>query len=171
MKKFIALFCLLIALQATATAAPLQLLNPPTDPLNAATKAEIEQLLDTKWDRESTNQRDSESIFSKGPRSKPEVFVTYVLNRINHGSIDQALEVASKSRLRFKQNWDGRFLEVWLLTLTNEYDAAIVQMRSLKKQLSIAKNNNRLPANVSQDLYRRLGRLIGYLEGPVLKKG
>ena len=170
MKKLIALFCLFIAMQATATAAPLQLLSPPINKPDAATKAAVEQLLNAKWDRDATNQLDSESIFSKGPRDKPAVLIAYVLNRINHSRIDQALKVASDSRLRFKQNWDGRFLEVWLLTLTDQYDSAIVQMRSFKKQLDIAEKNNRLPAKVTQDLYKRFGRLIGYLEGPVAEK-
>lgn len=170
MKQSIAFICLFIALSSTATATPLQLLNPPTKQLDAATTATVTQLLDTKWDRGATNKLESNSVFSDARRDKPEVLVAYTLNRINHGSIDQALETASESRLRFEQNWDGRLLEVWLLALTDKYDAAVVQMRSLKKQLDIANNKKRLPATVSQNLYGRLGRLIGYLEGPVAEK-
>ena len=96
--------------------------------------------------------------------------VAYALNRINHGSIGQALQATSVARRLFKQNWDSRILEVWLLTLTDEYDAAIVQLRSFKKQLEIAKADNRLPVAVEHQLYLRFGRLIGYLEGPVVEK-
>ena len=43
-------------------------------------------------------------------------------------------------------------------------------MRSFKKQLEIAKADNRLPVAVEHQLYLRFGRLIGYLEGPVVEK-
>ena len=170
MKKLIALICLIAALQATATAAPLQLLSPPNEKLAPSTKAVVNRLLNTTWDRESNNKNDSESTFAAAPHNKPEILIAYVLNRINHSSIDQALEIASETRLSFEQNWDGRMLEVWLLTLTNKYDTAIVQMRSFKKQLDIAKQNNRLSAAAALDLYGRFGRLIGYFEGPVAEK-
>ena len=170
MKKLIALICLLVALQATATAAPLQLLTQPNKKLDASTKAAVKQLLDTKWERGATNKKESETFFTETPHDNPEVLVAYALNRIKHNSVDQALKVASESRVRFEQNWDGRILEVWLLTLTDQYDAAIVQMRSFKKQLDIAEKDDRLPAAVAQDLYQRFGRLIGYLEGPVAEK-
>ena len=169
MKKLIALICLLVALTTTAAAAPLQLLSPPTGQLDASTKTTVKQLLDAKWNREPTNKLESKSIFSDGPKN-PEVVLAYALNRIHHNSIDQALEVANESRVRFKQNWDGRILEIWLLTLTNKYDSALVQMRSFKKQLDTANKKAQLPAKVSQDLYGRFGRLIGYLEGPVAEK-
>ena len=170
MKKLTALICLFVALQATVIAAPLQLLSPPTKQLDPPAKKAVEQLLDAKWKKGSANKRESETIFAEDPHDKPEVLVAYVLNRINHNEVDQGLEIAKEFRLRFKQNWDGRILDVWLLTLTDQYDVAIVQMRSLKKQLDAAQKENRLTAAVSQSLYRRLGRLIGYLEGPVVEK-
>jgi len=170
MKQLIALIWLHVALSSITTAAPLQLLNPPTKQLGASTTATITQLLDTKWDREAANKLESKSIYAEAAHDKPEVLVAFVLNRINHGSIDQALRVAKESRLTFSENWDGRMLEIWLLALTNKYDASIVQMRSFKTQLDIANNKNRLPAAVSQSIYGRLGHLIGYLEGPVAEK-
>ena len=170
MKKLIVLIYLWVGLPVVTVAAPLQLLSPPTAKLDEPTIAIIEQFLDTKWDKQSSNETESESIFAQAPTDNPQVFVAYALNRMRHGRTNQALQVASKSRLRFKENWDSRIIEVWLLTLTDDYDAAIVQMRSFKKQLEVAKTNNRLPASVEQKLYLRFGRLIGYLEGPVVKK-
>ena len=171
MKKLTALICLFVALQATATAAPLQLLSPPTKQLDSPAKKVVEQLLDALWKKGSANKRESETIFAENPRDKPEVLVAYVLNRINHNQIDEGLETAKEFRLRFKQNWDGRILEVWLLTLTDQYDVAMVQMRSLKK------TTRRRPERKSSACHRFaksstdvLVVLIGYLEGPVVEK-
>lgn len=171
MKELITLISLLIALQATASASPLQLLCPPTDKQSGKPNAAVvEELLNTKWDRKSTNKIDSLSIFKEAPRDTPHLWVAYALNRINHGSVDQALEISSEARQRFKENWDSRIVEVWLLTLTDQYDAALVQLRFFKKQLDIAQAANRLSPGVQQKIYQRFGRLIGYLEGPVVQK-
>ena len=170
MKKLIAFICLVIVLQATANASPPQLLCPPVAPVGEPTAEIVEKLLETKWDRNLSNKSESDSIFAAAARDNPHVMVAYALNRINHGSIGQALQATSVARRLFKQNWDSRILEVWLLTLTDEYDAAIVQLRSFKKQLEIAKADNRLPVAVEHQLYLRFGRLIGYLEGPVVEK-
>ena len=170
MKKLIAVICLFTALQASTIAAPLQLLSPPTGQIDSPTKTAVKQLLGDKWNRESDNKVESQSIFNESSSKKPEVLIAYILNRINHSRVDQALKIASESRVRFEQNWDGRMLEIWLLTLSDDYDAAIVQMRSFKKQLDVAEKKKRLPATVAQNLYGRLGSLIGYLEGPVVDK-
>ena len=170
MKKLIAFICLAIVLQATANASPPQLLSPPVAPVGEPTAEIVEKLLQAKWDRNLSNKSESDSIYAATARDNPHVMVAYALNRINHGSVGQALKTTSEARRLFKQNWDGRILEVWLLTLTDEYDAAIVQLRSFKKQLEIAKADNRLPVAVEHQLYLRFGRLIGYLEGPVVEK-
>jgi hypothetical protein len=162
----IAISILTLASLEPVVAAP-QLISPPTAPVSPETKLAVRQLLEADWRRGAESKSRAEQVFATAPHGNPDVLVAYALNRIQQGETDQAIEVAEEIRLRFKENFDGPMLEIWLLALTNKYDDAIVRMRSLKPAIDQSKT---LSPIGKAEVYSRLGRLVGYFSGPVIER-
>lgn len=163
-------YCCYLALPPSALLATPQLLTATPNTLDAKSSRAIDELLRPHWARTPANHRESQSAFASAPKDNPHVLVAYVLNRIQHGKIDDALPIATEIRQRFKNNLDGPVLEIWLLALTNQYERAIIRMAALKKHLTDVQANAPVAADVQQKIFSRLGRLMGYFEGPVADK-
>ncbi len=170
MKWVIGFICCYVAMPSLALLASPQLLSMPTEKLDAETIDAIDQLLDSNWQRNSANHRKSQSIFENAPRDNPHVLVAYAINRIQHGKTSDALAAAKETRQRFETNLDGPVLEIWLLALTDNYERAIVRIGDLKKRLTQARDRGLVSEPAELKLYSRLGRLMGYFEGPVAEK-
>jgi hypothetical protein len=170
MKLMLGLICCYLSLPVAALLSAPQLLSSPQNKMEANSTRAVIQLLENRWERGETNDAESSSQFVKSPHDNPHVLVAYILNRMQHGKFDDALQFATEVRQRFKSNLDGPMLEIWLLALTNEYESAIVRMSAFKKALVRAKADGKLSADIEQKIFGRLGRLLGYLEGPVANK-
>lgn len=141
-----------------------QILSPPPKPLTPEISAPIRTLLTDDWKRAPKNEAASKSTFEKARVFTDDLLVTYTINRIRHNRISEAKLAAQELTVRHPDNLDGWILRTWLNTLTDDFDAALINIRSLKKKFDQTKN---LAEPTKQKIYKRLGRLIGYMQGPV----
>jgi hypothetical protein len=146
------------------TASGRQLLSPPAAPIDVETSTPIRQLLTEQWERDPVAEAASKDLFRSVQQNNANLLLAYSLNRIQHNRVDDAKSVAEEMTKNFPKNLDGWMLLAWLNTLSDRYDTALINLRSMKKQID--KNDKLSPAS-ELALYKRLGRLIGYMQGPV----
>jgi hypothetical protein len=142
----------------------MQLLSPPANPIDAQSSAPIRQLLAEQWERDPANESNSQRAFRENRRDNANLLLAYACNRLQHNRVDEAKEVVDQLTTTYPDNLDGWILQAWLNTLTNKYDVALVNLRSMKKQLD---KNKKLPPAIQLTIYKRMGRMIGYMQGPV----
>ncbi|MFK7766548.1 MAG: hypothetical protein AB8B55_04955 [Mariniblastus sp.] len=144
-----------------------QLLVRPQTKIDAATSGPIRDLLVKDWEKSPTNAAASKTTFAKAGNYNADLLLAYTVNRIQHNKITEARTYAEELTSRFSSNLDGWMLKIWMNTLVNKYDLALINMRSFKQELNQKKD---LPIATQNEIYKRLGRLIGYLQGPVVEK-
>ncbi|MEM9942547.1 MAG: hypothetical protein AAF939_13370 [Planctomycetota bacterium] len=154
------LWCCCFALSSQA-----QILNPPGE-LNAAVKETSLKLLTDFWNRDIPNQQKSKSLFAETEFKDPTLMLVFLLNRIHHNKAAEALDIAEELTLQYPKAVDGWVVKIWLQALMDRYDLAPVSIRTLKIEIDSANLNDQQ----LKQIYRRLGRLIGYFQGPVRSK-
>jgi len=157
----LALLCQLNFVSQTATA---QILSPPPKPLDESASTIIRKLLTDDWERDPKIGLDSKRTFESAKSYSDDLLVAYTINRIRHNRTQDAKMAARELTNQHVDNLDGWILKTWLNALTDDFDAALIDMRSLKKQVVKTKNLSR---SAEQSIFKRLGRLIGYMQGPV----
>ncbi|MEL7500319.1 MAG: hypothetical protein AAFN77_22170 [Planctomycetota bacterium] len=139
-----------------------QLLSPPSADLPLESKQSIQQMLGPEWSLSESKQ--TPSTFAKAPKSNSAVLLSYALNRFEYGTKDQGLEISKEMSRRFPTNLDGWMLTLWFEALVNDYDKSLITVQSFHNAMS---QQPQLDDQTKQTIYRRLGKLIGYFEGPV----
>lgn len=147
------------ALPAGANAA--QIFSPTPTNIGPSDAIAIEQLLGQQWERLSEG---AANTFASNQPAGEALLVAYILNRLNHGQADEARAIAEQLNQRYPDNLDGWLLNAWTNTLVDNFDSALVNMRSLKQRFD---QQTDLSLANQKKLYQRLGKLIGYLQGPV----
>lgn len=138
-----------------------QLLTQPEKMPNE-TKQVVREMLETHWSIKGAQT--IEPTFAEAqPKSLP-VLLGYALNHFRFGDVKTGLEVTQEINQRFPGNLDGWMLTTWFRCLRDDYDESLIAMRTL---IQTTKGNLQLSQAKQRSIYRRLGRLIGYLEGPV----
>jgi len=141
-----------------------QILSPPHQPIDAQASAPIRQLLNQNWERGPKTSARSKTAFESAQRFTDDLLVAYTINRIRHKKTSEAKLAAQELTDRHADNLDGWILKTWLNMLTDDFDVALINMRLFKKQIDSQKN---LPIATRKLIYKRLGKFIGYLQGPV----
>ena len=141
-----------------------QILSPPPQPIDADASVPIRKLLSQDWERGPKISARSKTTFESAKRFTDDLLVAYTINRIRHKKNSEAKLAAQELTDRHTDNLDGWILKTWLNMLTDDFDVALINMRSLKKQVDAQK---KLPVETQKLIYKRLGRFIGYLQGPV----
>ena len=141
-----------------------QILSPPVKPIDSQASKPIRRLLKEDWERGPKIAVRSTTTFESERRFTDDLLVAYLFNRIRHNKTGEAKLAAQELTARHSDNLDGWMVKTWLNTLTDDFDIALINMRNFKKQIDAQKN---LPEKTLQQIYRRLGRLIGYFQGPV----
>ena len=142
----------------------MQLLSPPAAPIDVVSSVPIQELLSRHWERGPVAESTSKTTFKSADQRSSTLLVAYAINRIQHNRINDSKAVVKELTKTHPKNLDGWMLKTWLNTLSNRYDASLVDMRSMKKQIDKTKD---LPPATKLVIYKRLGRLIGYMQGPV----
>lgn len=138
-----------------------QLLSPPAKVSNDA-KIAIDQMLDSEWSRSGSES--TSSTFAKAPKMESAVLLSFALNRFAFESKDTALETTKEINQRFPENLDAWILTLWYQALMNKYDVSLTSIGKLQQQVEQQPD---LSDDKKKVIYRRLGKLIGYFEGPV----
>lgn len=144
-----------------------QILSPPPQPIQTDASVPISRLLNEDWPRDPKIAIRSKTTFESAKQFTDDLLVAYTINRIRHNKTSEAKLAAQELTDRHADNLDGWMLKTWLNMLTDDFDIALINMRSFKKQIASQKN---LPEQTQQRIYKRLGRLIGYLQGPVVNR-
>ena len=129
----------------------------------------VKQLLETYWERGLENNKASAACFSRAQQSHPNhesVLLAYVANRMQHRVNRDALQMARVLNRLHPTNLDGWLMRVWLEALTDNYNQSLVAMIQMQRQIK----QQQVDPAIANGLYSRLGRLIGYMQGPVQGK-
>lgn len=143
-----------------------QLLSTIPDSLADNVVGSSERLLSTDWDRDLKNENQSKATFGQARTDHQVLLLAYTLNRMQHNKSREAKMVAEEITAKYPDNLDGWMLKAWLNSLTNNYDVACMNMRSLRQAMSRTKTS----AANEKAIFQRLGRLIGYMQGPVVDR-
>ena len=142
-----------------------QLLTPPAQPLTPAAKAAAQQFLNDYWDRGLDARRQAAERYETAPQDQVVVQFAYALNRAQQGKSREAIEVLGAINQRVPANLDAWLLKAWHLALTDQHDQTLTALGALAQQFSQTKQP--LDPVGKKSLLQRMGRLVGYLEGPV----
>jgi hypothetical protein len=137
---------------------------PAQETTNASALAR--QLLTDVWDNSPQNRTDAQSLWdaaSAEARSDPSAQWAFALNRINHRRFRDAKPFADQAAQANPSNWDVRYAQIWLTTFVKQFDQALEQMKKVKSDMDASVDLQ--PAQI-EEFYFRLGRMIGYMEGP-----
>lgn len=138
-----------------------QLLSPPSKVSNDA-KVAIDQMLNSEWSRPGADR--TMSTFAKAPKNEAAVLLSFALNRFAFESKTTALETTEEVNQRFPENLDAWMLTLWYQALINKYDVSLTSIGRLQQKVEQQPD---LSDEMKKVIYRRLGKLIGYFEGPV----
>jgi hypothetical protein len=128
------------------------------------------RLLIEGWERTPSSRNDSQSWFDQGtPELQNSVVVrwAYALNRMHHRKYRDAIPLVDAIALAEPNNWDVVYAQIWLAAFSDEFDRALILMRQLKQQMDASPNLD--PAQRTEN-YFRMGRMIGYMQGPQARK-
>jgi chromosome segregation ATPase len=126
-------------------------------------RQKLDVWLDQTWEKNLNNRTQSVELYELVPVDSPTVFLAYAVNRFRHNRIREAGEAVDAALSIAPENLDARLLSVWAKTVRDQYDSAMTSIRTLGKTIQ----NRNLPAAKLDNTYRRIGRLLGYLQGPV----
>ena len=119
--------------------------------------------LDEAWDKGIVNNDKSVQVYKAAAPQNSGVNLAYAVNRLQHNRATQALAAAELAKAADPENLDAIVLLVWLEVLQDDFDEALIEMQSFADVVAKTKVQ-RSKLDVA---YRRLGRLLGYLNGPV----
>lgn len=143
-----------------------QLVDPP-DLVNPGSAKLVKQLLRSDWQREPENQANSHATFTSLQPNSTAVSLAYIINRIQHNETREALKVAEQLTEQDPESVDAWLLRSWLNALINKYERSLIDLRSLKKRIQ---KNQQLDKVQKQEIFSRMGKIIGYIQGPVRSK-
>ena len=141
-----------------------QILSPPAQLIDSQASLPIRRLLNEDWQRGPNKAAQSKSTFESQTQFTDDLLVAYMFNRIRHNQTSEAKLAAQELTDRHADNLDGWMVKTWLNVLTDDFDIALINMRKFKQRIDAQKN---LPEKTLQQIYRRLGKLVGYFQGPV----
>ena len=138
-----------------------QLIESITIPANETQR--VQYWLEPAWKKSLENRTRSAELYKLAPVREAPVMIAYAINRLHHNQAREAGEVIAAALKIAPENLDAQLLDLWIKTLRDDYDAGLSRMRSFAKSLAARK----LPPRQLDATYRRIGRLLGYLQGPV----
>ncbi len=122
-------------------------------------------LLQSGWEKNQANREMSLEDFSPHV-TDPEFLLAFTLNRMQHSRYTEALASANSLTKSAPEVLEGWVLRIWLDTLTDNYEQALASMRPFKDEFDKA---NKLDDQTRNEIIAQLGRLFGYMQGPVEK--
>ncbi len=152
---------LILAFSVGELCAQNQKVSVPVPPGENAKQSAL-NLLGVRWEKNSSNRESSAKELESFPND-PDVLLAYTINRMQHRRYKDALESAQKLSKVAPDELNGAVLHIWLETLSDNFEEALIAMLSLGRQM----NGRQDLDNASKEwTLRRIGRLVGYMQGP-----
>jgi hypothetical protein len=132
-------------------------------PENPTNRQAARSLLESGWEKNQSNREMSLDDFP-AQAADPQFLLAFTLNRMQHRRYTEALSTATRLTGISPETLEGWILRMWLETLSDHYEPALAAMQSFKSTWEKA---GQLDDKTTNDMLSQLGRLIGYLQGPV----
>ncbi len=165
-KRLIMVVCCAVSMMGAGRLDAFQWVDPPKVP-DGSTARVIKQFLTSDWERDFDNRSNASQTYTSTSNPGPGVSLAYALNRMQHNQMREAEDVVTQLTKRSPEVIDGWILKSWLNALLDNFERSLIDLRSVKKRL-VAKPE--LTGKQKLEVYRRLGKLIGYMQGPVSDK-
>jgi len=137
-------------------------------PQDAGPAVEVKKLFQAGWERTQESRRQAEQQYERLGRLAPadsRIPYAYALVQLRQYRYAEAAKLLDQSLRRDKSNLAAGKLRIWLAVLTKQYNQALVQMRGLAELLG--DKDAAADPRRADDLPAFLGRICGYLAGPV----
>ena len=154
---------LFVSLGASASLAQSDVSAPI--PVGATPDQAALNLLDARWEKNRTNRNSAQVELEKYP-SDPKVLFAYSLNRMHHNRNSDAIKAIRKLTGSNPDFLEARVIRIWLEALRNNHEIALSEMGLLGDKIANAKKP--IAAQEKSAILMRLGRLVGYYQGPAL---
>lgn len=129
--------------------------------------------LDEVWEKGRANNDKSVSVYQAATPKNANVNLAYAINRMQHNRVSEAVAAVDVAKSKDAKNIDAVLLSIWLEVLRDDFDVALIEMQTFA-DIVAEKRQAAADGAVDNDggreldfAYRRLGRLLGYLQGPV----
>lgn len=152
---------MLLTSLATATPALGQLVEPVT--VSGLEEKRVRFWLDGGWEKNLDNRRRGEELYQVFAPKSASVQMAYAVNRLEHNRSREADEVIDAALRMDPDNVDAQIMSIWIKTLRDDFETAVVRIRTFSQTI---KDKNIAPDRLGPAL-ARIGRILGYLQGPV----
>lgn len=172
-----ALFAIVILISFNARVGG-QLIFPPQLPVEEGKLVKF--WLDEAWDKGLANNEKSVSVYDASTPKDANVNLAYAINRLQHNRTAESAAAVEVAKSKDPNNIDAVMLSIWLEVLRDDFDVALIEMQTFadivaEKNKAAAEPGGDAANDAANDAdnraldfaYRRLGRLMGYLQGPV----
>ena len=149
----------LVAIIAPAVNA--QLLD--TSPLPTEEGKLVKFWLKDVWDKSYDNNQKSVKVYKAASPKDSYVNLAYAVNRQQHNRASEAQAAADEAKSIDPNNIDAILLSVWLEMLRDDFDKALIEMQTFAEVV----RRKKVDPKKLDFAYRRIGRLLGYVQGPV----
>ena len=138
-----------------------QLIQAPTLPTEEGKLVNF--WLGDAWDKGIGNNDKSVQVFKAAAPKDSDVNLAYAVNRLQHNRSTEALAAVGSAKAADSKNLDAIVLSIWIKVLRDDFDVALIEMQSFADTVQKSKfDRDKLDV-----AYRRMGRLLGYFNGPV----
>lgn len=138
-----------------------QLIQAPTLPVEEGKL--VKYWLDDVWDKGIGNNDKSVEVYKAAAPKDSNVNLAYAVNRLQHNRSTEALAAAEFAKSADSRNLDAIVFLIWLKVLQDDFDVALIEMQSFADTVQ----KNKFDRDKLDVAYRRLGRLLGYFNGPI----
>ena len=134
-----------------------------TSPLPAEEGKLVKFWLDDVWDNSYENNQKSVKVYEASTPKDSYVNLAYAINRQQHNRAAEAQTAADKAKSIDPNNLDAIVVSIWLEMLRDDFDKALIEMQTFADVV----RREKIDPDKLDFAYRRIGRLLGYVQGPV----
>jgi hypothetical protein len=141
---------------------------PATSRADGDAFVQVSALLDAGWKPSSKGLAAAEKLYAEltsGGRTDPRVRYAFALVQMRNQDYDQAKKLLDTVLATDKKNVAARRAKVWVLTIMQQYAAALVELETLVKQVAAAPASDDSTPDAAP-LIEFAGRVMGFIDGP-----
>ena len=115
------------------------------------------------WDKGYENNQKGLKVYEAASPKNSYVNLAYAINRQQHNRALEAQAAADEAKSIDPNNLDAIVVSIWLEMLRDDFDKALIEMQTFADVV----RRQKIDQDKLDFAYRRIGRLLGYVQGPV----
>ena len=119
--------------------------------------------LNDVWDNSYQNNQTSVKVYKTAAPKDSYVNLAYAINRQQHNRAIEAQAAADEAKSIDPNNLDAIVVSIWMEMLRDDFDKALIEMQTFADVV----RREKIDHDKLDFAYRRFGRLLGYVQGPV----